>query len=39
MKYIKKEYQSVLTQENLNPCMAIGMSTHTFPMSLNTVKS
>ena len=31
MKYIKNEYQSVLTEKLLNACMATGMTTHTFP--------
>ena len=28
MNYIKNDYRSVMTQENLNACLAIGMSSH-----------
>lgn len=37
MNYVKNEYRSVLTQENLNACLAISMcshSVHTFPFDL-----
>ena len=29
MNYVKNQYQSVLTQDNLNACMAISMTNHT----------
>ena len=34
MNYVKNEFRSLLTQENLNACMSLGMtshSVHTFP--------
>ena len=34
MNYVKNEYRSLLTQENLNACMAIAITEHnvdTFP--------
>ena len=36
MNYVKNEFRSLLTQENLNTCMSLGMtlhSVHTFPFS------
>ena len=29
MNYVKNEFRSVLTQENLNACMALAMTEHT----------